>query len=133
MKAVPGFGIQFGRLRLLALSLTFWTAVAFAASVPTVGVRQPWRRTFVSALATWWAWSVLTVPIVLLDRRLARSHWKLWQRLLVHVPVALTFIVLEEFLSTVFRGSIASVDMGSNLHHADSYEYLSRVFLVRRL
>jgi two-component system, LytTR family, sensor kinase len=97
--------LQRARWRFLAGAL-FWTGVGVAFALPRIDDASDWRAPLAASLASWWAWGLLTLPIIALDRRLPFAHAQAGARAAAQCVLGLAFGVVHLYLKAVLAVSL---------------------------
>lgn len=107
-------------LKLLVVSVVFWTSVAVIFALPQLGQNLDLHRVFMAALAQWWSWGILVPGILAVDRALPFAV----QRIL---PRFITLFALGPFVSILYGyvHAILKAALG-----ADAWSRLSGMGLV---
>jgi len=101
------------RRALIALAVfAAWTALALLFAVTnsltylSTGNPARWSLTIGMALAEWWVWAVLTLPVVALARRWPLERGRLWRSVPVHVLASIVLAILKVAIDRAMRRSI---------------------------
>jgi len=107
-------------LRTVAVSVAGWTAMGILFALPEIKSGAAWLSPLKASLAAWWAWGLVTILIVAIDRRLPLSERQIGWRLLCHVPLSVVLTIFYAYVAatlTVLLGmrSFAAVATSSIL------------------
>lgn len=102
------------RLGTIAASFVGWTAMGVLFALPQLNNSTDWQRTLKGSFSEWWSWGLITMLIVMVDRRLPMSDRQIGWRLLCHVPLSIILTILFSYTAAALRallgvGSFAMV------------------------
>lgn len=98
----------------IILAIAGWTLPGLLYAAPAYGTGELWLQVLKNSLAQWWAWGIVSLFIVAIDRRLPFSERNIGSRLLSHVAVCIVLTNVHAYLFAGFRavagtGSFAEV------------------------
>ena len=98
---MPGF-------RSIAVLFVGWSAMGLLFALPELQARDDgaWRMILQSSLASWWAWGLIALLIVAIDRRLPVPERRVGLRLLCHVPLSVVLTILYSYVVAALRATL---------------------------
>jgi two-component system LytT family sensor kinase len=96
----------------IAVGLLAWSAIGVIFAIPGLSGAQ-WRQNLFGTLAQWWAWGLLSLVIVAIDRRLPIPIHRIGLRLIAHVPLSLVVTSASLYLATAIRAAMGLMPWSS--------------------
>ncbi|HTV02811.1 MAG TPA: histidine kinase, partial [Luteitalea sp.] len=94
------------RLRNAALLAAFWTGLGLLFALPGLNRDGQFREQLPDALTQWWAWGLVSLAIVAVDRRLPFNDRQLALRVLAHVPLGVVFTMAYMYVAAAIRATL---------------------------
>jgi two-component system LytT family sensor kinase len=94
-------------LRSIAVLFVGWSAMGLLFALPELQARNggAWPLILQSSLASWWAWGLIALLIVAMDRRLPVPERRVGLRLLCHLPLSVVLTVLYLYVVAALRAT----------------------------
>ena len=94
------------RLRTAGLLLAFWTGLGVLFALPGLNETGRFRLQLADAIVQWWAWGLVSLVIVAVDRRLPFGDKQIALRVLAHVPLGVAFTIAYMYVAAGIRAAI---------------------------
>ena len=94
------------RLRTAGLLLAFWTGLGVLFALPGLNETGRFRLQLADAIVQWWAWGLVSLVIVAVDRRLPFGDRQIALRVLAHVPLGVAFTIAYMYVAAGIRAAI---------------------------
>jgi two-component system LytT family sensor kinase len=95
-------------LKLLVVSVVFWTLIAAIFALPQLERSRDLHRILISALAQWWSWGILVPGIVAMDRALPFAVQRIVPRFITLVALGPFVSILYSYVEAVLKAALGA-------------------------